>query len=79
MTDIPYKSIGFIGLGAMGKPMVTNLANKLPKDVQIHVYDIVQSAIDELSEAHPTTIKPATSAKDVAAKSVQRPSPPKPL
>lgn len=38
--------IGFIGLGIMGKPMAKNL---LKENVPLMVYDLVQSAVDELT------------------------------
>ena len=54
--------IGFIGLGIMGKPMSKNL---LKAGHQLVVFDIDQSAVDELQKAG---AEPGLSPKDVAAK-----------
>jgi 3-hydroxyisobutyrate dehydrogenase-like beta-hydroxyacid dehydrogenase len=61
-----FEKLGFIGLGAMGKPMVTHLANKLPPDSRIWVYDVVQQVVDDLCAEFPERILKSTSAKDVA-------------
>ena len=54
------KKIGFIGLGIMGKPMSKNL---LKAGYELVVYDINQSAVQELKEAGADS---AVSAKEVA-------------
>ncbi|KAI8673119.1 Lactamase-B domain-containing protein [Fusarium sp. Ph1] len=66
--DSPATSVGFIGLGAMGKPMVINLAKKLPKGSQIHIYDIVTAVVDETAALFPDSIFKCASAKEVAEK-----------
>lgn len=53
--------IGFIGLGAMGRPMAKNL---LQAGYALHVFDIVQAAVDELVAAGASAEK---SNKDIAA------------
>ncbi|KAK3933631.1 NAD binding domain of 6-phosphogluconate dehydrogenase-domain-containing protein [Diplogelasinospora grovesii] len=58
--------IGFIGLGAMGKPMVVNLAKKLPRGSRLYIYDVVPDAMDELSASFPDIIVRCTCARDVA-------------
>jgi 3-hydroxyisobutyrate dehydrogenase-like beta-hydroxyacid dehydrogenase len=45
------KTIGFIGLGAMGKPMALNL---LKKGFALTVYDIVPSFLDLRKCAQPS-------------------------
>lgn len=55
--------IGFIGLGIMGKPMCRNL---LKAAHQLTVFDIDQTAVDELQQSG---VEQGASAKDVAAKS----------
>ena len=45
LTD---RSIGFIGLGAMGKPMIQNLASKLPLTSTVFVHDVDDRAVDEV-------------------------------
>lgn len=65
-----FRAVGFIGLGAMGVPMVRHLADKLPAEVPIYVFDIVQSVVDELPTQYKGKIFGANNARDVAAKSV---------
>lgn len=60
-----FKTLGFIGLGAMGKPMVVHLANKLPPDSRIFVFDVVEKAVDELCAEFPNRVFKASSARDV--------------
>ena len=67
------KSVGFIGLGAMGKPMAINLARKLPHGSQIHVHDVVLAAVDEVYEISPGTIVKCANAMEVTEKSVSAP------
>ena len=43
--------IGFIGLGAMGRPMAKNLIHA---GYDLYVYDLVQTAVDELTAAGAT-------------------------
>ena len=67
MTDsADFKSLGFIGLGAMGKPMLEHLANKLPEESRLWVYDIVEQVVDEVCAAFPDRVYKGTSAADVA-------------
>lgn len=75
--DIPVVSeldqIGFIGLGAMGKPMVTNLAKALAKAQspgKIHVYDVVSAPMEELYSSFPDHVVQCLSPLDVATRSV---------
>lgn len=66
-----YSAIGFIGLGAMGAPMVGHLANKLSPEISIHVFDVVQSIVEELVDQFPSKIFAEKNSKDVAEKSVR--------
>ncbi|KAH7412240.1 NAD binding domain of 6-phosphogluconate dehydrogenase-domain-containing protein [Phaeosphaeria sp. MPI-PUGE-AT-0046c] len=61
-----FERLGFIGLGAMGKPMVSHLAKKLPLDSRIWVYDVVQQVVDDLCAEFPERIMKGANAKDVA-------------
>ncbi|KAJ4337783.1 hypothetical protein N0V95_008241 [Ascochyta clinopodiicola] len=63
MTD--FKTLGFIGLGAMGKPMLEHLAKKLPQESRIWVYDVVEQVVDEVCAAYPGRVSKGTSARDV--------------
>ncbi len=71
MVSFEYKSVGFIGLGAMGKPMAGHLANKLPTNSLIHVFDVVEAAVDELCKEYPNRVIKSANAKAVAEKSVR--------
>ncbi|KAF2871636.1 NAD binding domain of 6-phosphogluconate dehydrogenase-domain-containing protein [Massariosphaeria phaeospora] len=61
-----FKTLGFIGLGAMGKPMLTHLANKLPSESQIYVFDVAEKVVDEVCAQFPNRVHKASSARDVA-------------
>ena len=65
-----FDRLGFIGLGAMGKPMVIHLANKLPPESQIYVYDVVEKALDDICAQFPKRVLKGTSARDVAQRVV---------
>ncbi|KXX75583.1 3-hydroxyisobutyrate dehydrogenase, mitochondrial, partial [Madurella mycetomatis] len=62
-------SVGFIGLGAMGKPMVINLAKNLPPNSQIYVHDTVDAPVDEICTRMPGIVVKSASAREVAEKS----------
>jgi len=68
-TALPL-TLGFVGLGAMGKPMVINLANKLPSGAIIHVHDVVEVAVEELCASYPNRVIRCANAKEVAENSV---------
>jgi 3-hydroxyisobutyrate dehydrogenase-like beta-hydroxyacid dehydrogenase len=68
-----FERFGFIGLGAMGKPMVTHLANKLPPGSRIWVYDVVQEVVEDLCAEFPERIVKGVNAKDVAQQVVSSP------
>ncbi|KAK0702222.1 NAD binding domain of 6-phosphogluconate dehydrogenase-domain-containing protein [Lasiosphaeris hirsuta] len=68
-VDVVPSSVGFIGLGVMGKPMVVNLAAKLPPGSLIHVHDIVAAVVDELVASFPGIVVRCASAADVTSKS----------
>jgi 3-hydroxyisobutyrate dehydrogenase-like beta-hydroxyacid dehydrogenase len=61
-----FRKLGFIGLGAMGRPMVSHLARKLPSESRIWVYDVVEKVIDELCAEFPDKVVKGKNAKDVA-------------
>ena len=70
--DIPmaqskeFEKVGFIGLGAMGRPMVTHLANKLPPKSRIWVYDVVERVVDDMCAEFPERVIKGVNSKDVA-------------
>ncbi|RYO97590.1 hypothetical protein DL765_011120 [Monosporascus sp. GIB2] len=47
-NDSLPRDIGFIGLGAMGKPMVMNLARRLIPGSRLYVHDVVAPAMEEV-------------------------------
>ncbi|PVH80453.1 hypothetical protein DL98DRAFT_531997 [Cadophora sp. DSE1049] len=61
-----YGSIGFIGLGAMGLPMARHLANKLPEETRIYVFDVADEAMDNFCAEFPKKIAKCGSAREVA-------------
>ena len=63
------ESIGFIGLGAMGYPMVQNLLKKLPSTTPIYIYDIIAEALQRIRAEGGDRIVICDSAKDVANRS----------
>lgn len=72
---LSFKTIGFIGLGAMGKPMLTHLANKLPIESRLYVFDVVEAVVDEMVSQFPDRVIKASSAKSVAEQVVRASSP----
>ena len=67
---VSYKTVGFIGLGAMGFPMVENLDKKLPSSVKIYVFDVSADAIQRITAKNPARVLSCTSSKEVAENSV---------
>lgn len=65
-----FQKLGFVGLGAMGKPMATHLANKLPPESQIWVYDVVEKVVNDMCAEFPGRIVKGHSATDVAQHAV---------
>ncbi|KAH8712124.1 6-phosphogluconate dehydrogenase [Phaeosphaeriaceae sp. PMI808] len=65
-NSFSFERLGFIGLGAMGKYMVTHLAKKLPPESRIWVYDVIEKAADDLCAEFPDRIVKGVNAKDVA-------------
>jgi ornithine cyclodeaminase/alanine dehydrogenase-like protein (mu-crystallin family) len=69
-SSLEFKTLGFIGLGAMGMPMLEHLINKLPQESRIWVYDVVEDVVDDMCAAFPEKVSKATSAKQVAQQAV---------
>lgn len=65
-----YTSIGWIGLGLMGIPMVETLIAKTPKSCQYYIFDVMAKPIDELCAKYPNKVHKCQSSKEVADKSV---------
>ncbi|KAH8898464.1 3-hydroxyisobutyrate dehydrogenase [Thozetella sp. PMI_491] len=60
------ESVGFVGLGAMGKPMILNLAKKLSAQSRIYIYDVVDAVMEELVGLLPGQVIKGANARDVA-------------
>jgi 3-hydroxyisobutyrate dehydrogenase len=69
-SDLLSRPIGFIGLGAMGRPMVVNLTKKLPPGSKLRVHDVVDAAMDDFASIFPTIVVKCSSAREVAESSV---------
>ena len=67
-----FSKLGFIGLGAMGRPMLVHLANKLPEESQIYVFDVAEEAMNEVCTDFPNKVFRSTSAKNVAEQVVSK-------
>ncbi|KAK2783309.1 hypothetical protein FQN53_009297 [Emmonsiellopsis sp. PD_33] len=69
MATFECKTLGFIGIGAMGRPMVGHLARKLPAETRIYIFDVVERVLDEVCAEHPEKVFRGENARDVAEKS----------
>jgi hypothetical protein len=67
------QNIGWIGLGLMGLPMVTNLLKKMDKSTTFYVFDVLKESVEEFVEAGEGRVKACSSSKEVADKSVCEP------
>lgn len=61
-----FERLGFIGLGAMGRPMLSHLARKLPSSSRIWVYDVAEQVVNEVCDEFPGRVVKGSSAKEVA-------------
>lgn len=64
--------LGFVGLGAMGLPMASNLISKAPGDSTLFVYDILEGSMNKLARKHPKSVELCRSPREVAQKAVSR-------
>lgn len=65
------KSVGFVGLGAMGMWMAIHLAEKLPSTTTIFVFDVVTPLMNELFAKYPEKVVRCINPRDVAEQSVR--------
>lgn len=68
LTD--YRTVGVIGLGVMGYPMASNLAQKLPDATKLVVYDVNAEAMERFSAQFPGKAVKGKHAQDVFSQSV---------
>jgi 3-hydroxyisobutyrate dehydrogenase len=66
-----YSTVGFIGLGTMGYPMVENLVAKLPPSAKIFVFDVSKEALKRITVQNQGRVQACSSAKEMAEKSVR--------
>jgi 3-hydroxyisobutyrate dehydrogenase-like beta-hydroxyacid dehydrogenase len=71
MKELETINVGFIGLGAMGLPMASHLAAKLPKETRMYVFDVVQALVDKICSEHPDRVWSCSSSREVAEKTVR--------
>ena len=70
MTEDKDCRVGFIGLGAMGYPMVQNLVKKLSASWKIMIFDIVADALHKIQLEAGEKVVICNSSKEVAEQSV---------
>ncbi|KAL4892220.1 NAD binding domain of 6-phosphogluconate dehydrogenase-domain-containing protein [Aspergillus ambiguus] len=69
MGSASWDTIGFIGLGAMGRPMAQQLLAKIPNSTQLYIFDIVEEVMDEFVALNPSKAIAAESPRHVAERS----------
>lgn len=62
--------LGFVGLGAMGLPMASNLISKAPQGSILYIYDIFEKSVRTLADKHGSSVKVCNSAREVAQQAV---------
>lgn len=65
-------NLGFIGLGAMGLPMASNLISKVPLGSTLFIYDISENLMEKLTNKHGDCVTTCNSAREVARNAVSR-------
>ncbi|KAG5661263.1 hypothetical protein KAF25_005385 [Fusarium avenaceum] len=58
--------LGFVGLGAMGLPMASNLISKAPKGSVLFIYDISEKSVKQLANKYNNSAEICKSAREVA-------------
>lgn len=59
------KAIGFVGLGVMGYPMACLLAQKLPTNTKLFVFDVAEAQLKKIHSEYPDRITLSKSSKEV--------------
>ncbi|CAK7238056.1 hypothetical protein SBRCBS47491_010256 [Sporothrix bragantina] len=59
--------LGFIGLGAMGFPMASNLISKSAKGSQLFIYDVSEASMSRFAEKHPNSTVVCKSPAEVSS------------
>lgn len=63
-------NLGFIGLGAMGLPMASNLISKVPQGSNLFIYEISEDLMEKLTNKHGDCVTTCSSAREVARSAV---------
>jgi 3-hydroxyisobutyrate dehydrogenase len=66
--------LGFVGLGAMGFPMASNLIEKSPKGSRIFVYDVYEASMTRFAAKFPGSTIVCSSPAEVSRSAVSTPS-----
>lgn len=64
------QKLGFVGLGAMGMPMASNLISKSPEGSTLYIYDISETAMKSFAEKHNRSVVVCGSPREVSQKAV---------
>lgn len=64
------RTLGFIGLRAMGYPMALNLLKVLDARASLHIYNVSRDVLRQMQEAAPGLVHVCSSAREVAERSV---------
>lgn len=67
--DEPLK-LGFVGLGAMGLPMASNMISKAAQGSTLYVYDVSEGPMKTLADAHPGLVVVCDSPREVSRSTV---------
>lgn len=67
-----YKTIGFIGLGMMGVPMVENLIEKTPNSTLLSLYDVDEETVKRICEKYHGRATARGNSREVAENSVRK-------
>jgi 3-hydroxyisobutyrate dehydrogenase-like beta-hydroxyacid dehydrogenase len=70
MAAEKYKSVGFIGLGNMGLPMLENLIQKMSDATKFYIHDISSELLEQTTSKYSGKVEAMKNAKEVAERSV---------
>lgn len=70
-TMASYRSIGVVGVGAMGEQMVINVAHKTDPDVRVYINDLNEAVVQRLCTDFTGKVNKCSTAGDVAERSVR--------
>lgn len=71
MAPVDYKTVGFIGLGNMGYPMLENLIAKMSQSTKFYVFDVSSAIVEQMCSKHSGRVESKANAKEVTEQSVR--------